>query len=162
MVHYSLISRYCCICRRKCCNASDAAVLRAQVPNGFCCDGVFCGHTAFLYVSCSCKLNSFLFIIGSTYYFSTSRMKQKNKDNNKPKGKAPEDDEGTFAWCLKYLSLLCLLVYSPLSGVRLERHSWLPVPVWTALLLWLPSPLFSHRCLCGHLCPSVTFRNAWR
>ncbi|KAK7801797.1 hypothetical protein U0070_027518 [Myodes glareolus] len=29
----------------------------------------------------------------STYYFSTSRMKQKNKDNNKPKGKAPEDDE---------------------------------------------------------------------
>uniref|UniRef100_A0A8C2QMM8 SPG7, paraplegin matrix AAA peptidase subunit n=1 Tax=Cricetulus griseus TaxID=10029 RepID=A0A8C2QMM8_CRIGR len=30
---------------------------------------------------------------GSTYYFNTSRMKQKNKDNNKPKGKAPEDDE---------------------------------------------------------------------
>uniref|UniRef100_A0A8C8W3U5 SPG7, paraplegin matrix AAA peptidase subunit n=1 Tax=Peromyscus maniculatus bairdii TaxID=230844 RepID=A0A8C8W3U5_PERMB len=31
---------------------------------------------------------------GGTYYFNTSQRKQKNKDNDKPKGKAPEDDEG--------------------------------------------------------------------
>ncbi|CAH7048016.1 Spg7 [Phodopus roborovskii] len=38
---------------------------------------------------------------GSTYYFNTSRMKQKNKDNDKPKGKAPEDDEGTPTQCFE-------------------------------------------------------------
>ncbi|KAL1783944.1 paraplegin isoform X1 [Sigmodon hispidus] len=30
---------------------------------------------------------------GGTYYFKTSRMRQKNKDNGKPKGKGTEDDE---------------------------------------------------------------------
>ncbi|EDL92777.1 spastic paraplegia 7 homolog (human) [Rattus norvegicus] len=30
---------------------------------------------------------------GSTLYFNTSGLKQKNKDDDKPKGKAPEDDE---------------------------------------------------------------------
>lgn len=159
MVHYSLISRYRSVHRRKCCNASDAAILRHRFQMVSVVIGFFCRHAAFLYVSCSCKLNSFLFIIGSTYYFSTSRMKQKNKDNNKPKGKAPEDDEGTSAWCLKYLSLLCPLVYSPLSRVRLLRKAQLiacscvncPTSV-------IAESLFSQRCLCGHLCPSVTFR----
>ncbi|XP_069843942.1 mitochondrial inner membrane m-AAA protease component paraplegin isoform X2 [Dipodomys merriami] len=32
-------------------------------------------------------------LIGSTYYFNTSRVKQKNKDSDKTKGKVPEDDE---------------------------------------------------------------------
>ncbi|KAF5915101.1 hypothetical protein HPG69_013371 [Diceros bicornis minor] len=35
-----------------------------------------------------------LFLVGGTYYFSTSRMRQKTKDNDKSKGRTPEDDEG--------------------------------------------------------------------
>ena len=59
----------------------------------FRCD-VICGRSTFL-----CNLVFFFFIIGSTFYFNTSRMKQKNKDNDKPKGKAPEDGEGMRALC---------------------------------------------------------------
>ncbi|XP_058384500.1 paraplegin isoform X3 [Diceros bicornis minor] len=32
-------------------------------------------------------------LLGGTYYFSTSRMRQKTKDNDKSKGRTPEDDE---------------------------------------------------------------------
>ncbi|XP_023588349.1 paraplegin isoform X1 [Trichechus manatus latirostris] len=32
-------------------------------------------------------------ILGGTYYFNTSRMKQRNKDNDKSRAKTPEDDE---------------------------------------------------------------------
>nr|XP_021561336.1 paraplegin isoform X3 [Neomonachus schauinslandi] len=32
-------------------------------------------------------------LLGGSYYFNTSRMKQKTKDNDKSKGRTPEDDE---------------------------------------------------------------------
>uniref|UniRef100_A0A8C5ZB30 SPG7 matrix AAA peptidase subunit, paraplegin n=1 Tax=Marmota marmota marmota TaxID=9994 RepID=A0A8C5ZB30_MARMA len=38
-------------------------------------------------------------LLGGTYYFNTSTMKQKNNDNDKSKRKAPEDDEGMHIWC---------------------------------------------------------------
>uniref|UniRef100_A0A673UW46 SPG7 matrix AAA peptidase subunit, paraplegin n=1 Tax=Suricata suricatta TaxID=37032 RepID=A0A673UW46_SURSU len=32
-------------------------------------------------------------LLGATYYFNTSRLRQKTKDGNTPKGRSPEDDE---------------------------------------------------------------------
>ncbi|XP_029336119.1 paraplegin [Mus caroli] len=58
---------------------------------------------------------------GSTLYFNTSRMKQKNKDNDKPKGKTPEDDEGMHASCSSAPVLTChpLSAHSPFGPQRL-------------------------------------------
>ncbi|KAI2580206.1 SPG7 matrix AAA peptidase subunit, paraplegin, partial [Homo sapiens] len=35
-------------------------------------------------------------LLGGTFYFNTSRLKQKNKEKDKSKGKAPEEDEEGF------------------------------------------------------------------
>lgn len=90
----------------------------------------------------------FLFIVGGTYYFNTSQRKQKNKDNDKPKGKAPEDDEGTDV--LKYLSLLCLLVVSPLvKKGRVDCLSLCELPsVLAESLLLSEMPLWTPVSLC--------------